>query len=304
MDRATTASPDAALVRRPGRLYAGYILDLDGTIWLGDQLLPGARRLLGALRELGKRVLFLSNNPTKDPQRYAAQLTLLGIPATAGEVLTPLVTLPRWLLQHHPNATVFPIGEEPLQRALRAAGIRVSENPAEIDFVIASYDRTFDYRKLQIAFDAIWYHKRARLIATNPDPYCPYPGGRGEPDAAAVIAAIEACTGARCEVNVGKPDPFMLATALQLLGVGASDCLLIGDRLATDIRMARAVGMPSALVLSGATTLAQLRAAPARLRPRYVLRRIDEALPAALWRERGWTAEADEESVDGAPSRS
>lgn len=294
MDRATSRSHEAT-VRRPARLYAGYILDLDGTVYLGDQLLPGARRLLAALRELGRRVLFLSNNPTKDPRAYAEHLTRLGIAASAAEVLNPLVTMPRWLRQHHPHAVVFPIGEEPLQRALRAAGFRLSENPAEIDIVIASYDRTFDYRKLQIAFDAIWYYRRARLITTNPDPYCPFPGGRGEPDAAAVVAAIEACTGARCEANVGKPDPFMLATALQLLGLGAADCLLIGDRLATDIRMARAAGMPSALVLSGATTVSQLRSAPASLRPRYVLRRIDEALPAALWRARGWTCE------DGAP---
>ncbi len=73
-------------------------------------------------------------------------------------------------------------------------GIRISSDPAQIDVVIASYDRAFDDAKLQIAFDAIWLHKRARLIATNPDPFCPLPGGRGEPDCAAITAAIEACT--------------------------------------------------------------------------------------------------------------
>ena len=72
--------------------------------------------------------------------------------------------------------------------------MRLTERPEEIDIVVASYDRTFDYRKLQIAFDALWFHKRARLITSNPDRYCPMPGGRGEPDAAAVVAAIEACT--------------------------------------------------------------------------------------------------------------
>src|SRR5207249_2403945 len=115
-----------------------------------------------------------------------------------------VVTTTHWLQQHHPTATVFAIAEEPLQRALRDAGFRLSDDPAQIDLVIASYDRTFDYRKLLIAFDALWpggagrpgeAKARAKLVATNPDRYCPLPGGRGEPDAAAVVAAIEACTG-------------------------------------------------------------------------------------------------------------
>jgi ribonucleotide monophosphatase NagD (HAD superfamily) len=98
------------------------------------------------------------------------------------------VTTTRWLLAHHPDAVVYPIAEAPLRRAFESAGIRMSEDPAEIDIVVASYDRTFTYEKLQKAFDAIWFHRRARLIATNPDRYCPFPGGRGEPDCAAIVA--------------------------------------------------------------------------------------------------------------------
>jgi arabinose operon protein AraL len=282
------ACSGGALLRRPERLYEGYIFDLDGTVYLGDEVLPGARRLIAALRHLGKRILFLSNNPTREPQEYAAKLRALGIPAEAGEVINSVYTMVQWLRRHHPDATVFPISEAPLQRALRAAGIRLSENPAEIDFVIASYDRTFDYRKLQIAFDALWYYRRARLIATNPDRYCPFPGGRGEPDAAAIIAAIEACTGVRCEMTTGKPDPIMLTTALQVLGLPAAACLMAGDRLATDVRMARAAGMPAAVVLTGETTVELLRAAPEPDRPAYVLERLDQLLPPALWRELGW----------------
>jgi ribonucleotide monophosphatase NagD (HAD superfamily) len=191
----------------------------------------------------------------------------------------------RWLARYHPDATVFPIAEEPLVRALREAGVSLSDDPAEIDIVIASYDRTFDYRKLQIAFDALWFHKRARLVATNPDRYCPFPGGRGEPDAAAIVAAIEACTGVRCERHVGKPDPFMLETALEALGLPAERCIMTGDRLYTDIRMARDAGMPSALVLTGDTSADDLAAVPAALRPTYVLSRVDELLSAATWRE-------------------
>ncbi len=269
--------------RGPGSVFGGYVFDLDGTIYLGDELLPGAGRLLARLRELERRVVFVSNNPTRDPAQYADKLRGFGVQVSEAEILNTVVTMTRWLRRHHPDATVFPIAEEPLWRALHAAGIRTSERPEEIDLVVASYDRDFHYRKLQIAFDAIWYHRRARLVTTNPDRWCPFPGGRGEPDAGAIVAAIEACTGATCEVNVGKPDPLMLEAAMELLGLDAGDCILVGDRLSTDIRMARAAGMASALVLTGDATPAALAAAPPEERPTWVLERIDRLLPASAW---------------------
>ena len=267
----------------PGSLFAGYVFDLDGTVYLGDELLPGAARVLARLRELGRRVVFVSNNPTRDPEMYAAKLRALGIAASAAEILNPVVTMTRWLARDHPGATVFPIAEEPLWRALAEAGIRTSDRAEEIDLVVASYDRGFDYRKLQTAFDAIWFHRRARLVATNPDRWCPLPGGRGEPDAGAIVAAIEACTGATCEVNAGKPGPLMLEAAMELLGHEARACVLVGDRLATDIAMAVAAGMPSAVVLTGDTTPELLAAAPPGQRPDWVLDRIDRLLPPSAW---------------------
>lgn len=274
--------------RHPERLYEGYVFDLDGTIYLGDELLPGAGRLIRALRGLGRRVVFLSNNPTRDPAMQAEKLTGLGLRTAAEEVINPVVTMVAWLLRNHPGAAVFPIAEEPLGRALRAAGIETSENPEEIDVVIASYDRAFDYRKLKIAFDAIWFHGRAILVTTNPDRYCPLPGGRGEPDAAAVVAAVEACTGARCETNVGKPDPIMLDSVMDILGLGAGDCVMTGDRLYTDIKMAKDAGMPSAVVLTGETNAEDLAGAGPETRPDYVLERIDHLLPAGLRADLGW----------------
>jgi HAD superfamily hydrolase (TIGR01450 family) len=286
-DRSEASATD--IFSAPDRLYEGYIFDLDGTIYLGDELLPGAGRLISKLRELGKEVVFLSNNPTKDPKMYAEKLTRLGLPTSEEQVVNTVVTMTRWLLRNHPDATVFPIAEEPLKNALREAGIKTSERAEEIDIVIASYDRAFDYRKLQIAFDAIWFHERARLVTTNPDRYCPFPGGRGEPDAAAVVAAIEACTGAKCEVNVGKPDPIMLETVGELLGLDTGDCVMTGDRLYTDIRMALGAGMPSAVVLTGETTARTLAAEPPENRPTHVLDRIDRLIPGRLWEEFGWT---------------
>jgi 4-nitrophenyl phosphatase len=276
------------MAARPDRVYAAYVFDLDGTIYLGDELLPGAARLVAALRARGAAVRFVSNNPTRDPRRYAEKLADLGLPAPVAEIVNTTVTTTRWLLEHHPGAVVFPIAESALVEALAEAGIRISEDPAEIDVVIASYDRAFDYRKLQIAFDAIWFHRRALLVATNPDRFCPLPGGRGEPDCAAVTAAIEACTGTTRTATLGKPDPGMLRAALAGLDVAAEDCVVVGDRLETDIRMGLDAGMPTALVLTGDTTADALAGLDPGDAPAFVVDRIDRLLPPAEWRRLGW----------------
>jgi len=269
----------------PDRLYAAYLLDLDGTTYLGDQLLPGVKRLVEQLRAQGRPVRFLSNNPTKDPEQYAAKLARLGLPTPVEEIVNTVVTMTRWLLDNAPDAVVYPISEPPLIRALEQAGIAMSDDPAEIDIVIASYDRSFTYQKLQVAFDAIWYHQRARLVATNPDRFCPFPGGRGEPDCAAIIAAIEACTGAKCEVNMGKPNPAMLHAALAGVDVAVGECVMVGDRLSTDIRMALDAGMTAALVLTGETSAEDLQRRPSSDTPHLVLDRVDQLLPTHLQRQ-------------------
>jgi HAD superfamily hydrolase (TIGR01450 family) len=268
------------VVALPEREYDVYVFDLDGTIYLGDGLLPGARDLVEALRHRGKVVRFLSNNPTRDREQYAEKLSRLGLPRPADEIVNSTVTTTHWLLEHAPGAVVFAIGEEPLKRAFAAAGIAMSEDPEEIDVVVSSYDRAFEYRKLQIAFDAIWLHRRARLIATNPDRFCPLPGGRGEPDCAAITAAIEACTGACCEANLGKPNPAMLHAALEGVDADMADCVMVGDRLGTDIRMGLDAGMAAALVLTGETTVADVRDLAPADRPPIVLDRIDRLLAA------------------------
>lgn len=287
----TSPGDEPELVRVPSRLYAGYVFDLDGTVYLGSELLSGAARLVQALREMDRKVVFVSNNPTRDPDDYARRLSEMGLRASASEIVNTVVTTTRWMARNAPDAVVFPISEEPLKRALRGHGIRSSEDPAEIDIVIASYDRSFDYRKLQIAFDAIWRHGRARLFATNPDRFCPVADGGGEPDAAAITAAIEACTGVRCELHFGKPGPVMLSAIAELIELAPEECILTGDRLATDIRAARDGSMASALVLTGETRPDEVPHIPDDSRPDYVLDRIDRLMPKAHWDDLGWDAE-------------
>lgn len=265
--------------------FESYVFDLDGTIYLGEALLPGARRLIETLRQRSRRVVFCSNNPTKRPDEYAAKLTRLGLPTPVRDVYTSLAATVSWIGRNMPTARVFPIGEQPLTDALRAAGITLCEEPDRIDLVVSSYDRTFDYRKLQIAFDALWFHKRARLVTTNPDRFCPFPGGRGEPDAACITAAITAGTQVECEAVFGKPSKDLLEIISAESGLNPATSIMVGDRLSTDVVFARNTGMASALVLTGETDRALLDAAPPGHRPDFVLDRIDHLLDDDLVRK-------------------
>ncbi len=248
------------------RVYDAYIFDLDGTVYLGDTLLPGAETTIRDLREAGKRTVFLSNNPTHTRDEYAAKLTRLGIPTRAQDIIHSTTVLVDFLQGILPNARLFVCGEEPLCHELRRAGFILTENARETDAVIASFDRTFTYRKLQIAFDAV--RAGARLFATNADRFCPVPGG-GEPDAAAIIAAIEACTNTRVEAVVGKPSRYMTDAILKVVKIPAAQCLIIGDRLETDVQMGIHAGMATALTLTGATPRAALETSA--IQPTYVL---------------------------------
>jgi NagD protein len=259
---------------RPTHFYDAYILDLDGTVYLGEALLPNAWRAITTLRRAGKRTVFLSNNPTHTRHEYSAKLTRLGLPTPPEDIINSSVVMVDFLQRTLPGATVFVCGEQPLRDELCSAGFSLSDKPREIDAVIASFDRTFTYAKLQIAFDAM--RAGARLFATNADRYCPVPGG-GQPDAAAIIAAIEACTNTRCEAMVGKPSNYMTTAILNLLQLPPENCLMTGDRLETDVQMGLNAGMSAALTLTGATTLQDVQASP--VRPHFILNDLADLLP-------------------------
>jgi len=259
----------------PTQLYNAYIFDLDGTVYLGNSLLPTAGETIAKLRALGKRTVFLSNNPTHFRTEQAAKLTALGLPTPPEDVINSSVVMVNFLQRHLPAARLFVMGEEPLKTELRAAGFELTQDVARIEVVIASFDRTFVYEKLQIAFDAI--RAGARFFATNGDRYCPVPGG-GQPDAAAIIAAVEACTNTKIEAIVGKPSHHMAEAVLDLLRLSPDQCLMTGDRLETDVLMGLDAGMAAALTLTGATTPAMLAASG--VKPTYVLRQLADLLPA------------------------
>ena len=250
-------------------MFGGFIFDLDGTIYLSDRLIPGADKVIGLLREKKKKIVFLSNKPIQTREDYARKLTRLGIPTAPSEVVNSTLVMINYLKKHAPKAKVFVVGETPFVEEVKKAGFSITEEPKEIDYVVVAFDRTFDYKKLNISYQAI--KLGAHFVATNPDRTCPVEGGE-IPDCAGMIAAIEAVTQKKVEVIVGKPSPIIIQTALETMGLKPKDCILIGDRLETDIKMGKDSGIATGLVLTGVTREETLKESP--IQPDFVFQSI------------------------------
>jgi NagD protein len=267
----------------------GFVLDLDGTVYLGEHALPGAVDTIASLRGQGKRLLFVSNKPLQPRTAYAEKLTRLGIPTAADDVITSGYVLGYHLAKHHRDLHLYVIGEETLRDELRAHGLSVLDefadqdptqviDPQGVDAVVIAFDRTLDYRKLNTAYQALL--KGVRFFATNADKACPMPGG-GIPDAGATIAALEHITGRTLELLAGKPSPLMMQVALDRLDLPPGRCMLVGDRLETDMVMGHRAGMKTAVVLTGAARREDID--PLSPPPDFVLETIGD-LPLLLER--------------------
>ena len=272
--------PRDGQLRRPDRIYPGYILDLDGTVYLGREPLAGAVQAIADLRAAGSRFVFLSNNPLERSAVYAARLRDMGVPVEDREVVSSIDALLGYL-RDRPAGRILTVSEPLVADELRAAGHELTDDPQAADAVVVSWDRTFTYEKLRQAFVAV--RRGARLIATNADPYCPTPDG-GLPDCGALLAAIEVSTGVAAEAVVGKPSAHIARVALERLGLAAGSVVMVGDRLLTDVARAHSAGMVGALVRTGATSRAE--AADAATAPDLVIERLDQLIPDHLMPDR------------------
>jgi len=250
---------------RPERVYGGYV-DLDGTLYIGEDPLPGATETVALLRDAGARLVFVTNNPLRLPADYVRKLRRLGFDVADGDVVSSTDVLVAYLRTHHADARLFAIAEPLVIQLLVSSGFRMTADPDQTDVVVVSWDRGFHYDKLRLGFLAV--RAGARIVATNPDPYCPTPDG-GLPDCGAILAALEAATGRRADAVVGKPSARMAAAAMERLGSSPEDTLVVGDRLETDVRMARSAGLASALVLTGVTAVPPSPLEP--MRPDFVI---------------------------------
>ena len=222
-------------------MIRGVILDLDGTVYLGDEPVPGAPAFVDYLRSRDIRPLFVTNRANRTPGEIARHLAGMGIRCGVADVLTAAEATAR----HLPPGRVFLIGEEGMRRALEEAGHTVVEDAA--DYVVVSYDRGFNYERMERACRLI--HAGARFVATNPDRNLKTDRGI-LPGTGAIVAAVQAGCGVD-PVVVGKPQPLIMRMALQRLALDAADVLVVGDNLATDVPAGLNAGMRTVLILTG-----------------------------------------------------
>lgn len=266
---ARPAAPPA--VAGPDRLVDGYdlvVLDLDGVLYVGDQPVPGAVETIVRLRDEGVPMVFATNNASRDPGAVAELLTRIGVPASAGEVLTSAMVAADELAARLPaGSAVLVVGAEALAAEVRRVGLRpvrhARETPAA---VVQGYAPDVGWQELAEACVAI--RAGASWVATNADPTLPSPRGP-LPGNGALVAALREALGRGPELVAGKPDPEFFRIAARR--AGSHRTLVVGDRLETDIHGARRAGFDSLLVLTGIATEAQVRAAvPDGVRPTYL----------------------------------
>ena len=244
----------------------GAIVDLDGTVYRGNSLLPGARRGVEALRNERFELCFFSNNPTNSPAEFADRLSEMGLAVGPEEVHSAGAVTATYLAREHATDRVFVVGSSGLSAQLRAAGLALTDDPQSCDVLVASYDRGFDYDRLTDALRAL--ESGAAFVGTDPD--VTVPTGEGQvPGSGAIINAIAGVAGREPDAVLGKPATEATDAACARLGVAPEECLVVGDRLDTDIAMGARTGMTTVLVLTGVTDRETL--ARSDVEPAYVI---------------------------------
>lgn len=257
-------------------LPRGVVLDLDGVVYRGRALLPGAAQFLTWLREQRIPFAFVTNNSTRSPQEYVQHLRGLGIAAEEAQVVTSALCAAALLRSWGLAGPVLVVGGAGLRQAVREAGFELAEGP-EAEAVVVGLDVDLTYARLRTACSAV--RRGARFVATNLDPVLPVEGELW-PGAGALVAAIRTATG-REPVAVGKPEPYPFRMALERLGARPEETLMVGDQIATDVVGAARLGMRTALVLTGVASPDDVGRGP--VRPDLVVADL-EALLARLRR--------------------
>ena len=242
------------------------LLDVDGTVLRGEEPIPGAREGLATLRGRGLAVSFVTNNPTERPATYAGRLSALGAPVAPGDVITSMEVTLSYLQAEHPDAAVLPVAGEAIVAQLREAGFDVVEDRAAADVVVAGYHEGFDYDDLTAGLRAL--RAGLPLVGTDPDRWVPT-DDEPIPGSGAVVNAVAGAAEVEPEAVLGKPSAATADVLAERVGAPPADCLLVGDRLDTDVAMGERAGMETALVLTGAATRADLT--DAAVRPDHVL---------------------------------
>ncbi len=228
-----------------------YLFDMDGTLYLGDQLFDFTVRLLDKIRSTGAKYMFMTNNSSKSVQAYIEKLANLGISAQREDFITSSQATAYYLKKHYPGAALYVCGTESLKTELRSEGFSVIEDLDSVECIVMGFDTELTFKKLHDV-SYMLCTRQLPYIATNPDYVCPTEFG-SVPDCGSVCDMIYNATGKR-PVVIGKPEPLMPQLAMEKAGCTPKQTAVIGDRIYTDIKSGLNAGTVTILVMSGETT--------------------------------------------------
>ncbi|MFW5995685.1 MAG: HAD-IIA family hydrolase [Halanaerobiaceae bacterium] len=236
-----------------------FMFDMDGTFYLGNELLPGADVFLKKLQEQKKEYVFLTNNSSRAAADYQLKLSRMGLNVPLERIITSGEVTASYIEEKNAGANVYVVGTKSLQDVFATHDFEIKDNKdEEIEFLILGFDTSLTYKKLWDAHDLIL--QGVEYIATNPDYVCPLPEGRSMPDCGSFIQLLKTSTGREPYV-VGKPNPLMVDYIARKFEIKKDNIAMVGDRLYTDIRMASEAGITGILVLSGETDSGMLKEA-------------------------------------------
>ncbi len=257
------------------------ILDCDGVLWRAETAIPGAADAIRRIRDANRKVVFLTNNSTKTRKDYVKKMRKFGIEASEKEIITSAYAASIYIRENFGEGVyAYVIGEKGLYNELKQAGVRIASEKdciaGKVEVVVVGLDRGFNYRKLRYAMEAL--KRGAKFIATNMDPTLPTPKGE-IPGAGSMVMALSTCSGRKPDIVIGKPNPAIVKLALKIWNANPSDAIIVGDRLDTDIAVAKICRCTSVLVLTGVTKREHLE--NSKIRPDIIVESIAD-LPRFL----------------------
>ena len=254
-----------------------FLFDMDGTLYLGDEVYDGARELMFDFPRMGKQYIYLTNNSSRAGEDYITRLRRLGFPCERENVFTSGMATGMYLNQHHKGASVYIAGTKAFHRELKSYGIHLVNDELghtdadTVDVVVQGFDTELVYEKLDLACHFL--RRGAKFIAANPDWVCPMPADEVLPDCGSICALLTASSGVKPHF-IGKPNRDMIDVISKMTGIPNEQICAVGDRLYTDLAVAKNAGSVSVCVLSGESSEADLEASD--VKPDYVLKDVAE----------------------------
>ena len=245
-----------------------FVLDMDGTIYLGESLFPFTKGFLRRVEETGRDFCFFTNNSSKNREAYLEKLARMGISLPPEKMLISNGVILQWLGQHHPGARCYVVGTPALREDFRKAGF--APDAEDGDVVILGFDTTLTYEKLRVACDLI--RAGRPVYGVNPDWNCPVEGGF-IPDCGSMSIMLKNATGKE-PFFIGKPEPIMVDCVLKNTGCLPEEAVIVGDRLYTDIATGKNAGVDAVCVLSGEATLSDIEEGD--IKPDFLFRDVKE----------------------------